>query len=140
MDAASPVPLHSVRNRILRASEIEALVGGLAAIAVVTGVCSVLSVTHPTTVALSFLLVVLVVATASTRRVATATSFMAFACFNYFFLPPLGTFVIADSENWVALFALLVVSTVASHSAGPPFTTEGAASDTMTAPGISRSS
>jgi two-component system, OmpR family, sensor histidine kinase KdpD len=62
-----------------------------------------------------FLLVVLVVATTSTRRVATATSLVAFICFNYFFLPPLGTFVIADSENWVALFALLVVSTVASH-------------------------
>ena len=109
------MPLHTIRNRILRASEAEALVAGFAAIATVTAVCSALSVTHPTTVALSFLLVVLVVATASTRRVATATSLMAFACFNYFFLPPLGTFVIADSENWVALFALLVVGTVASH-------------------------
>lgn len=109
------MPFHAVRNRILRASELEALVAGLAAIAAVTAVCSALSATHPTTVALLFLLVVLVVATASTRRVATATSLVAFICFNYFFLPPVGTFVIADSENWIALFALLVVSTVASH-------------------------
>src|SRR5688500_8156157 len=103
MDPTLSVPLHTVRNRILRASEPEALIAGLAAIATVTAVCSTLSATHRTTVALSFLLVVLLVATASTRRVATATSLMAFGCFNYFYLPPRGTFVIADSENWVAL-------------------------------------
>lgn len=107
--------LQSVRLRILRASEGESLVAGLATIAVVTALSSGFGVTHPTTVALSFVLVVLVVATVSSRRVAIATSFMAFACFNYFFLPPFGTFVIEDSENWIALFALLVVSTVASH-------------------------
>lgn len=39
----------------------------------------------------------------------------AFLCFNYFFLPPVGTWTIADPENWVALFTLLAVSIVASH-------------------------
>lgn len=109
------VSFQSVRHRILRASEGESLVAGLATIAVVTALSSGFGVTHPTTVALSFVLVVLVVATVSSRRVAIATSVMAFACFNFFFLPPFGTFVIEDSENWIALFALLVVSTVASH-------------------------
>lgn len=74
-----------------------------------------LGITNQTIVALSFLLVVLIVAAISTRRVAVATSLLAFACFNFFFLPPVGTFAIADAENWVALFTLLAVSVVASH-------------------------
>ena len=36
-------------------------------------------------------------------------------CFNFFFLPPVGTLTIADPQNWVALFAFLAVSLVASH-------------------------
>ena len=74
-----------------------------------------LGVTNPTIVALSFLLVVLIVATVSTRWVAIATSLLAFLCFNFFFLPPVGTWTIADPENWLALFTLLAVSIVASH-------------------------
>ena len=35
--------------------------------------------------------------------------------FNFFFLPPVGTFTIADPHNWVALFAFLSVSLVASN-------------------------
>lgn len=89
---------------------------GIAAIGLLTAVYTRwLGVRNQTTVALSFLLIVLVVATASTRRVAIATSIVAFLCFNYFFLPPVGTWTIADPENWVALFALLAVSLVASH-------------------------
>jgi two-component system sensor histidine kinase KdpD len=80
-----------------------------------TTVFARLHVTNPTIVALLFLLVVLIVATISTRRVAVATSLMAFACFNFFFLPPVGTFAIAEAQNWVALFTLLAVSIVASH-------------------------
>ena len=38
-----------------------------------------------------------------------------FSLFNYFFLPPVGTFTIADPQNWVALFAFLAVSLVASN-------------------------
>lgn len=70
---------------------------------------------NPTIVALSYLLVVLVVAATATRSVAIATSILAFVCFNFFFLPPVGTFTIADPLNWVALFTLLTVSIVASH-------------------------
>ena len=35
--------------------------------------------------------------------------------FNYFFLPPVGTFTIADPQNWVALFAFLAASLIASQ-------------------------
>ena len=40
------------------------------------------------------------------------------AAFNFFFLPPVGTFTIADPQNWVALFAFLVTALVASNLAG----------------------
>ena len=36
-------------------------------------------------------------------------------CLNYFFMPPIGTFTIADPQNWVALFAFLAVAVVASN-------------------------
>jgi two-component system sensor histidine kinase KdpD len=35
--------------------------------------------------------------------------------FNYFFLPPVGTFAIADPQNWVAFFAFLVTAVTASE-------------------------
>ena len=35
--------------------------------------------------------------------------------FNFFFLPPVGTFTIADPENWVALFAFLVTAVTVSQ-------------------------
>ena len=36
-------------------------------------------------------------------------------CFNFFFLPPIGALTIADPHNWIALFAFLAVSLVASN-------------------------
>ena len=35
--------------------------------------------------------------------------------FNYFFLPPVGKFTVADPQNWVALLAFLAVAVIASH-------------------------
>lgn len=42
-------------------------------------------------------------------------SIVAMLAFNFYFLPPVGTFTVADPQNWVALFAFLVVSVLASH-------------------------
>ena len=36
-------------------------------------------------------------------------------CFNFFFIPPIGTFTIADPQNWVAFFAFVVTAVIASH-------------------------
>jgi two-component system sensor histidine kinase KdpD len=72
-------------------------------------------VSNAATVSTTFLLVVLVVATTCSLPVAIATSIVAMLTFNFFFLPPLGTFTIADPQNWVALTAFLAVSLVASH-------------------------
>lgn len=74
-----------------------------------------LHISNPATVSTTFLLVVLVVAATSSLRAAVVTSFAAMLSFNFFFLPPVGTFTIADPHNWVALFAFLAVSLVASN-------------------------
>ena len=70
---------------------------------------------NETTVALTFLLVVLIVAAVSTRKVAVLVSLIAFGCFNFFFLPPVGTFAISRADDLVALFTLLSVSLIGSH-------------------------
>jgi two-component system sensor histidine kinase KdpD len=86
------------------------------ALGVVTAVYGVwLGVTNATIVALTYLLVVLVVAALSALWLALVASVAAVLLLNYVFLPPVGTFHIADPENWVALAVLLVVSLVASH-------------------------
>ena len=70
---------------------------------------------NATTVALSFLLVVLFVATLWGSRPALLASVLAMLCFNFFFLPPVGTFTIADPDNWIALLAFLVVAMTAGQ-------------------------
>ena len=85
------------------------------AIATITGCRYWFHLTNPTIAALSYLLVILLAATASTLKIAIATSVVAVFCLNYFFMPPVHTFTIADPQNWVALFTFLVVSVVASN-------------------------
>src|SRR5262245_54977244 len=68
-----------------------------------------------TTVSLAFLLVVLATATVGRLWTAIVVSIAAMLTLNFFFLPPLGTFTIADPQNWIALFAFLVVAVIASN-------------------------
>ena len=70
---------------------------------------------NQTTIALTFLLAILAVSAVWGMAVSVSMSFMAVLAFNYFFLPPVGTFTIADPQNWVALLAFLVTSTVGSQ-------------------------
>lgn len=70
---------------------------------------------NPTTVALTFLLGILFVANRLGLRFAVCMSVLAAAAFNFFFLPPIETFTIADTQNWVALLAFLVAGVLASH-------------------------
>ncbi len=74
-----------------------------------------LRVSNAATVSTTFLMVVLVVAATSRLWVAVVTSLAAMLCLNFFFLPPVGTFTIAEPHNWVALFAFLAVSLIASN-------------------------
>lgn len=70
---------------------------------------------NPTTVALTLLLLVLVLAAEWGLRYAIVVSIAAAACYNFFFLPLLDTFTIADTQNWLALFAFLATAIIASR-------------------------
>jgi len=70
---------------------------------------------NQTTVALSFLLAILAVSAVWGMAVSASMSVTAMLAFNYFFLPPVGTFTIADPQNWAALAAFLVTSLVGSQ-------------------------
>jgi len=70
---------------------------------------------NQTTVALSFLLAILAVSAVWGTMVSVFMSATAMLLFNYYFLPPVGTFTIADPQNWVALFAFLFTSIIGSQ-------------------------
>lgn len=86
----------------------------VAVVALVTAVSRSLPI-NATTAGFAYLLAVLVIATAWGLSEAIAASLAGVLCFNYFFFPPVGTFTIADPQNWVALFAFLATAIVASE-------------------------
>jgi two-component system sensor histidine kinase KdpD len=91
-------------------------VAALLGIAAATGLLQISgSHINPATAALGFLLVVLFVATGWGSRPAVFASLLAVACFNFFFLPPFGTFAIRNPDNWVAFFAFLITAFTAGQ-------------------------
>ena len=67
------------------------------------------------TVSLALLLNVLFIATRWGSLPALAASTLAMLCFNFFFLPPFGTFTIAATDNWIALLAFLITAVTAGQ-------------------------
>ncbi|HBL27396.1 MAG TPA: hypothetical protein DD490_11230, partial [Acidobacteria bacterium] len=49
------------------------------------------------------------------QAVGVVASVLAMLCFNFFFLPPLGTLTVEDPANWVALISFLAASSFASR-------------------------
>jgi len=70
---------------------------------------------NPATVGFSLLLFVLLTSATWGLRYSLFTAVVAAVVYNYFFLPPLYKFTIADPLNWMALFTFLVTAIVASH-------------------------
>lgn len=70
---------------------------------------------NATTVALALLLTVLFIATRWGSLPALASSVLAMLGFNFFFLPPFGTFEIAARDNWIALAAFLITAITAGQ-------------------------
>ena len=99
-------------------ASLQGVLRGLACVALVALIVFVyakLLHVNPTTVALTFLLAILSIAAAWGLRYAIPMSIAAALCFNFFFLPPVGTFTIADTQNWVALLAFFTTSVIASN-------------------------
>ena len=96
-------------NRLLQFTAALALVAGITAFYL-----TVFHANH-TTVALTFILAILAVSTFWDMSVSVTMSIAAMLAFNYYFLPPIHTFTIADPENWTSLFTFLVVAVMASR-------------------------
>ena len=67
------------------------------------------------TVSVALLLNVLFIATRWGSLPALVASIFAMLCFNFFFLPPFGTFTIAAPDNWIALAAFLITAVTAGQ-------------------------
>jgi two-component system sensor histidine kinase KdpD len=93
-------------------------IASIAVITVTTAIYVLLVHVNPTTVALTYLVAILLIATNWGIFDSTLASVAAVFCFNFFFLPPVGTLTIADPQNWVALIAFLITAIVASQLSG----------------------
>jgi len=91
----------------------------LLAIAALTGVLKVFGHhINPTTVALAFVVIILLAATAWGSAPAVVASLLGIVCFNFFFLPPFGTFAIRDPDNRIAFVTFMITAiTVGQFSA-----------------------
>lgn len=90
----------------------------LSAAAVVVALATVLGLAlraNAITVGYLYLIAVLLLAVWGGLATGVVGSLLATGCFNYFFLPPTGTFHVADTENWVALGAFLAAASIASR-------------------------
>src|ERR1051325_9535326 len=101
--------LRRIPTRVLR------FAAALGAVLGITSVYRFLFHVNSTTVALTLLLAILAVSTFWGFAVSAFMSIVAMLAFNFYFFPPFGTFTVADKQNWVALFAFLVTSLVASQ-------------------------
>jgi two-component system, OmpR family, sensor histidine kinase KdpD len=85
-----------------------------ALVAALVSLCRLLNA-NASTAGFAFLLAVLVVSAAWGLRCAIFLSILATLAYNFFFLPPFGTFTIADPQNWIALFTFLLTAIIASQ-------------------------
>ena len=87
----------------------------LTLIAAATFISYVVIPANATTAGFVLLVAILVIAATWGLVEALVASVAAMLCFSYFFLPPVGRLVIADPQNWVALFTFLATALIASH-------------------------
>lgn len=73
------------------------------------------ALTSASTAAFSFLIIVILSAFFGDIIVAAASSFAAALCFDYFYLPPVGTFHINEFSDWISLAAFLLASLIISY-------------------------
>jgi two-component system sensor histidine kinase KdpD len=96
----------------------ERLAVSAALVALVTGAIFALKTFAPVLgLAILYLLAVLPVAVLYGLGYALGVSIASMLAFNFFFLPPLHTLALTDSENWVALAVFVVTSVVVSELA-----------------------
>ena len=70
---------------------------------------------NATTQGFLYLIAILFLATSWGLTESVVASIVAVLCFNFFFFPPVGTFTVADPQNWAALLAFLITAITASR-------------------------
>jgi two-component system sensor histidine kinase KdpD len=96
-------------------SKVARLLASFAAPIAITAACYGLLRVNATTVAMFYLLAVLLIAAFWGLLESIIAAIAGVLCFNFFFLPPVLTFTIADPQNWVALFAFLATAIIGSQ-------------------------
>lgn len=109
------------RRTFVRPSPVAALVASALAVAVVSGAIALIDDFVPVlSLAVLYILGVLTVAILFGSVYATLVAIASMLAFNFFFLPPLHTFALSDSSNWLALAVYvataIVVGTLAARS------------------------
>ena len=90
----------------------------LATVAAATGVLYPLKQVAPVvSLGVVYLLGVLLVSTYGGLRLGVLASLLSAAAFNWFHIPPVHRWHVADTENWVALAAFVIVAAIASSVA-----------------------
>ena len=87
----------------------------IAIVLAITGLCYRLLPVNATTAGFAYLVAILFIAARWGLIESIAASVAAVLTYNFFFLPPIWQFTIADPQNWVALFAFLATAITASH-------------------------
>jgi two-component system sensor histidine kinase KdpD len=72
---------------------------------------------NPTTVALTFLMLILLTATRWRLAYSVYLSLLCALLYNYFFLPPVGRLTIASPQDWIAFAVFLLSGVLVSHLA-----------------------
>ena len=72
---------------------------------------------HPATAGMIFLVVVVVTATQAGLFISLYSAILCALAFDYFFLPPFHTFILAGPQEWVSMFTFAISSVVAGRVA-----------------------
>lgn len=113
--AASTVRTRSAGRRLDPVPYAAALAASAGALALGLGLQAVIGIEH---VDLIFLMAVILVAGRYGLWPSVLASFMSVLAYNFFFLPPVHTFTIADTQHVVALAFFLTAALIASNLAG----------------------
>jgi two-component system sensor histidine kinase KdpD len=100
---------------LIRSELLRFVISAAAILIVAAGMFSLGDRVNSTTVALVFLVVLLTSATFFGRNPVLISSFLAMLCFNYYFLPPVGTWHIAEPQNLVAWAAFTLTAIIAGE-------------------------
>src|SRR5436853_5394379 len=91
------------------------LAAAVSAVVFATFIFRLVALVNATTVGFAYLILILVIAASWGIAESIFASITATIFFNYFFLPPVGAWAIADPENWISLFAFMMTSLIASE-------------------------